>query len=163
MCKILHTHELDLYYKIRMIELMKVQDAIRLDYQIPIEAFPILIQRHNVLQDENVVKFRQELDTMLATSGNAYLATEARQLLVFSDVILIQDGLLSFQTVKAIWTLLYEVVTTRLEQLMIDLDVQRKLAYDKQDWDTYERIAMECSTAKFNLKHEALSYLLFKI
>ena len=43
MNKILHTQELDLYYKIRMIELMKVQDAIRLDYQIPIEAFPILI------------------------------------------------------------------------------------------------------------------------
>lgn len=96
MCKILHTHELDLYYKIRMIELMKVQDAVRLDYQIPIEALPILVQRHSVLQDENVVKFRQELDTMLATSGNAYLATEARQLLVFSDVILIQNGLLSF-------------------------------------------------------------------
>ena len=43
MNKTLHTQELDLYYKIRMIELMKVQDAIRLDYQIPIEAFPILI------------------------------------------------------------------------------------------------------------------------
>lgn len=53
------------------------------------------------------------------------------------------------------------MVNTRLEQLMIHLDLQRKLAYGKEDWDTYERIAMECSTAKFNLKHEALSYLLF--
>ena len=78
-------------------------------------------------------------------SGNAYLATEARSLLVFDDAVMIKDGLLCFSTIVAIKTLINSVVGIRLDKLMKHLDSKRRAAYIDEDWETYQRIAVECS------------------
>jgi hypothetical protein len=57
MLKVLFNKEPELYFKIRMYELLKTTDMLRLDYLVPYDCLETLIKKHDVLSDPYVVSF----------------------------------------------------------------------------------------------------------
>lgn len=73
MLKVLFNKEPELYFKIRMYELLKTTDMLRLDYLVPYDCLETLIKKHDVLSDPYVVSFTKELEEMLKSSNKGFL------------------------------------------------------------------------------------------
>lgn len=112
----------------------------------------------------DVSEFTGELERMQLQANIAFCGCETRRNIVqaiFEIPILLEDGLLSFLTLKRLLTLIGSQVHDRCKFMLNHLNKARKICLEKGDDDQYRRLVFEISSCHFSIEHEVQSYALF--